>query len=125
MIFSESFQEPAASVSLLAGFTEYGGTWLVTNGVLFSASSPGPKLMKNDINLSSGDLKVQVQFPNSGGVDAGFVFQVSQPNVGADAFTGYEVSLSPSGGYVALGRNRQDWEPISQVSCSVPTSQWI
>src|SRR5580693_7221880 len=61
MIFGESFQEPATSVSLLAGFTEYGGTWLVTNGVLFSASSPGPKLMQNDINLSSGDLKVQVQ----------------------------------------------------------------
>ena len=124
MIFSESFQEPATSVSLLAGFTEYGGTWLVTNGVLFCASSPGPKLMKNDINLSSGDLKVQVQFPNSGGVDAGFVFQVSQPNVGADAFTGYEVSLSPSG-YVMLGRHRQDWEQISQVSCSGPTGQWI
>src|ERR1039458_2208599 len=77
LIFGESFQEPAISVSLLAGFTEYGGTWLVSNGVLFSASSPGPKLMKNDINLFSGDLKVQVQFPNSGGVDAGFVFPVS------------------------------------------------
>jgi hypothetical protein len=125
MIFGESFQEPAASVVPLAGFTEYGGTWLVTNGVLFSASSPGPKLMQNDINLSSGDLKVQVQFPNSGGVDAGFIFQVSQPSVGADAFTGYEVSLSPSSGYVVLGRHRQDWEQISQVSCSVPTGQWI
>ncbi|HEV2328868.1 MAG TPA: family 16 glycoside hydrolase [Verrucomicrobiae bacterium] len=124
MIFGESFQEPAASAEPLAGFMEYGGTWPVTNGVLFSASSPGPKLMKNDINLSRGDLKVQVQFPENGGVDAGFIFQVSHPSVGADAFTGYEVSLSPSG-YVVLGRHRQGWEQISQVPCSTPTGRWI
>src|ERR1019366_8907381 len=42
MIFSESFQEPATSVSLLAGFTEYGGTWLVSKGGLFFARNPGP-----------------------------------------------------------------------------------
>jgi hypothetical protein len=124
MIFGESFQEPASSLVPLAGFTEYGGTWLVTSGVLFSASSPGPKLMENGVNLSSGDLMVQMQFPNGNGTDAGFIFQVSQPGVGADVFTGYEVSLSPSG-YLVLGRHRQDWEPISQVSCTVPTGQWI
>jgi hypothetical protein len=124
MIFGESFQEPAVSAAPLAGFTEYGGTWLATNNVLFSVSSPGPKLIRNDVNQSSGDLKVQVQFPDSSGVNAGFIFQVSQPGVGANTFTGYEVSLSPSG-YVVLGRHRQDWEPISQVSYSVPTGQWI
>ena len=124
MIFGESFQEPASSSEPLAGFTEYGGVWLLTNDILFSASSPGAKLIGNDINQSSGDLKVQMQFPNSNGVDAGFIFQVSSPGLGADVFTGYEVSLSPSG-YAVLGRHRQDWEPIRQVSCSVPTGQWI
>ena len=123
MIFGESFQEPAPSEPL-AGFTEYGGTWLVTNSDLLSVNGSGPKLIDSNVNQSSGDLKVQVQFSANEGGDAGLIFQVSQPGVGADVFTGYEVSLAPAG-YVVLGRHRQDWEPISQVSCAVPTGQWI
>ncbi|HEY1790177.1 MAG TPA: family 16 glycoside hydrolase, partial [Verrucomicrobiae bacterium] len=125
MIFGESFQEPGAATTPLLGFTEYSGTWSVSNGVLSSASSPGPKLINTNFNSSSGDLKVQIQFPDDNGVDAGFIFQVSQPGVGADTFTGYEVSLSASGNYVVLGRHRQDWEPISQVPFTIPTGQWI
>ncbi|HWY30259.1 MAG TPA: family 16 glycoside hydrolase, partial [Candidatus Acidoferrum sp.] len=123
MIFGESFQEPAPTEPL-AGFTQYGGNWQVANSVLISANGTGPKLMDNNVNQSSGDLKVQVQFASNEGGDAGVIFQVSQPGVGADVFTGYEVSLAPAG-YVVLGRHRQDWEPISQVSCPVPTGQWI
>ena len=122
MIFGESFQEPATSEPL-AGFTEYGGTWLVTNSDVLSVNGPGPKLMDNNVSQSTGDIKVQVQFTADEGGDAGVIFQVSQPGVGANVFTGYEVSLAPAG-YVVLGRHRQDWEPISQVSCSVPTGQW-
>jgi hypothetical protein len=123
MIFCESFQEPAPSEPL-TGFTEYGGTWQIDNGVLFSVNDTGPKLIDNSINQSSGDIHVQLQFAAAEGGDAGVIFQVSQPGVGADVFSGYEVSVAPAG-YVVLGRHRQDWEPISQVSCSVPLSQWI
>ena len=123
MIFGESFQEPAPTEPL-SGFTEYGGTWLVTNSALSSGNGSGPKLIDNNVSQSSGDLKVQLQFTTDEGGDAGFIFQVSQPGVGADVFTGYEVSLAPAGN-VVLGRHRQDWEPISQVSASVPTGQWI
>jgi hypothetical protein len=123
MIFGESFQEPAPSEPL-AGFTEYGDAWLITNSDLLSVNGSGPKLIDNNVNQSSGDIKVQVQFSANEGGDAGIIFQVSQPGVGADVFTGYEVSLAPAG-YVVLGRHRQDWEPISQVSCAVPTGQWI
>ena len=123
MIFGESFQEPATSEPL-AGFTEYGGTWLVTDSDVLSVNGTGPKLMDNNVSQSGGDLKVQVRFTANEGGDAGVIFQVSQPGVGADVFTGYEVSLAPAG-YVVLGRHRQDWELISQVSCAVPTGQWI
>jgi hypothetical protein len=123
MIFGESFQEPATSEPI-TGFTEYAGTWLVTNDVLFSANGVGPTLIDESVNQSQGDLDVQLEFQSNEGGDAGFIFQVSQPGVGANAFTGYEVSVSPAG-YVVLGRHRQDWEPISQVSCSVPLGQWI
>lgn len=124
MIFGESFQEPATPEPI-TGFTEYGGNWLLTNNVLFSANSPGPKLISSTVNQSSGDLKVQMRFASNEGGDAGFIFQVTQPGIGADVFNGYEVSLSPSGAYAVLGRHRQNWEPISQVPCAVPLNQWI
>jgi len=124
MIFGESFQEPATPEPI-AGFTEYAGNWLLTNQILFSAGGPGPKLISSTVNQSSGDLKTQIRFTSNQGGDAGFIFQVTQPAIGADTFNGYEVSLSPGGAYVVLGRHRQNWESISQVSCAVPLNQWI
>jgi hypothetical protein len=123
MIFGESFQEPAPAEPL-AGFAEYGGTWQATNGVLFSSKGSGPKLMDDGVSQSNGDIKVQLEFASNEGGDAGIIFQASELGMGADVFTGYEVSLSPAG-YVVLGRHRQDWEPIRRVSCPVPTGQWI
>lgn len=123
MIFGESFQEPAASEPL-AGFTEYGGPWSLTNNVLFSGNGDGPKLIASNIKQSSGDIKVQVEFASNQGGDAGIIFQTSQPGMGADNFTGYEVSLGPDG-YILLGRHRQNWDSISRVPCPVPLGKWI
>ncbi len=123
MIFGESFQEPSPARPL-AGFTEYGGTWQVTNGVLFSSKESGPKLMDDGLSQSSGDVKVQLKFASDQGGDAGIIFQTTQQGMGADAFTGYEVSVAPEG-YVVLGRHRQNWESIRRTSCSVPIGQWI
>jgi hypothetical protein len=123
MIFGESFQEPVPPQPL-TGFTVYGGAWSVTNGALFSANGSGPKQIYNGFNQSGGDVSVQLQFSSNEGGDAGVIFQVSQPGVGADVFTGYEVSLAPAG-YVVLGRHVQNYQSLSQVSCSVPIGQWI
>jgi hypothetical protein len=123
MIFGESFQEPAPAEPL-AGFTEYGGGWQVTNGVLLSVKGSGPKLMDNGVSQSSGDIKVRLKFASDQGGDAGIIFQASQLGMGVDAFTGYEVSVAPAG-YVVLGQHRQNWESIRRVSCSVPIGQWI
>jgi len=124
MIFGESFQEPGTSPAPLAGFTAYGGTWSVTSGILDSANGSGPKQIYNGFNASTGDVSVQLQFSSNEGGDAGLVFQVTQPGIGADSFTGYEVSLAPAG-YVVLGRHVQNFQSLDQVSCSVPLGQWI
>ena len=123
MVFGESFQEPASSQPLV-GFTAYGGTWTVANGDLVSANGSGPKQIYNGFNQSTGDVSVQLQFSSNEGGDAGIIFQVSQPGVGADSFTGYEISLAPAG-YLVLGRHVQNFQSLSQVSCSVPLGQWI
>jgi hypothetical protein len=123
MIFGESFQEPASPQPLL-GFTAYGGSWLPTNGVLQAAAGSGPKLIYNGFNHSSGDASVQLWFSNDVGGNVGLVVQVSQAGVGADNFTGYEISLAPAG-YLVLGRHVQNFQSLSQVPCLVPIGQWI
>ena len=49
---------------------------------------------------------------------------VSQPGIGADRFTGYEISLETTGKLV-IGRHRQNWEPLLEVPCNVPLNEWI
>ena len=61
--------------------------------------------------------------PGSKGGNAGLILKVSEPGVGADKFTAYEVSLE-SGGRLVLGRHRQNWEPIRNVPCGVRPDQW-
>jgi hypothetical protein len=122
MIFGESFQEPATPLPL-AGFTAYGGTWTPENGALSAAAGSGAKLMYNGIDLSTGVASVNLYFTSDMGGNGGMIVNVSQPGVGADAFTGYEISVAPAG-YLVLGRHVQDWEPISQTTCNVPLNQW-
>jgi hypothetical protein len=123
MIFGESFQEPAPSPPLL-NFTNHGGTWLATNGILTSANGPGPKLIYNEFKQSNGNVSLELRFAASEGGNAGIIFQVSQPGVGADIFDGYEISLSP-GGYLEFGKHMQNFQSISRISCAVPLNQWI
>ena len=56
--------------------------------------------------------------------NAGLIVKVSEPGVGADKFTGYEVALE-SDGRLVLGRHRQNWEPIRTVPCEVRTDEWV
>jgi hypothetical protein len=124
MIFGESFQEPAM-VSPVKGFTMYGGSWGVGDGVLSVARDPGAKLVADEPAFSTGEVGVELLLPGKAGGVAGLIVNVAQPGVGADKFVGYEVSLSSDPAIVRLGRHRQNWELIQDVPCSVPRDRWI
>ncbi len=123
MLFGESFQEPAPPLPL-KGFTAYGGGWLANEGALWAEAGDGPKLISNAPALAEGEVGVEVLLPASQAGNAGLIVKVSQPGIGADKFTGYEIALDSTGRLV-LGRHRQNWEPIRTVPCEVPTNQWI
>ncbi|MGA2247290.1 MAG: family 16 glycoside hydrolase, partial [Verrucomicrobiota bacterium] len=59
----------------------------------------------------------------SGG-NGGLILKVSNAGRGADAFSGYEVSLERPG-FLVFGRHQQNWEPIRRVPCDVPVNEWI
>jgi hypothetical protein len=123
MIFGEHFAEPALAQPL-QGFTAFGGRWLLKDGVVQAAAGDGPKLVSNIAPFAEGEAGVDVWFSEHKGGNAGLIVKVSKPGLGADHFNGYEIALETRGRLV-LGRHRQNWEPIRNVPCDVPISQWI
>jgi len=123
MIFGESFQEPAPPLPI-QGFTAYGGRWRTRDGELWAEADEGPKLICDEPGFSTGEVGVELLLPERKNGNAGLIVKVSQPGLGADRFTGYEIALD-SAGHLVLGRHRQNWEPIRNVPCEVPVNQWI
>ena len=123
MIFGESFQEPPPAVPI-KGFATIGGRWTVVGDELRAAGGDGPKLVLGGPPLGVGQVAVDLRFPTDQPGNAGLIVKVERPEVGADAWTGYEVSLETAGRLV-LGRHRRNWEPIRTVPCAVPVDRWI
>jgi hypothetical protein len=124
MIFGESFAEPAAQLPL-KGFRAYEGRWtLADDGSVQGVGSNGSKIVWDGPALSVGEVSVDVKLTEATGGNGGLILKVSDAGIGADAFTGYEVSLERPGQLV-VGRHRQNWEPIRNVPCDVPVNEWI
>jgi len=123
MVFGESFGEPPPAPPI-EGFTALGGRWTPGADGLRAAAGDGPKLLADGPELSSGSAGADVLFPAAGGGNAGLILKVREAAVGADRWTGYEVSLETSGKLV-LGRHRQNWEPLREFPCEVPAGRWI
>jgi alpha-L-arabinofuranosidase len=123
MIFGESFQEPPPARPP-RGFTAYGGTWQVKDGLLWAEAGDGPKLVADEPVAGTGEIGVDVFLPESKGGNAGLIVKVSEPGVGADSFTGYEIALESSG-HLVVGRHRQNWEPIRTLPCEAQANQWV
>jgi Domain of Unknown Function (DUF1080)/Alpha-L-arabinofuranosidase C-terminal domain len=124
MIFGESFAEPAAQLPL-QGFTAYDGRWtLADDGSIQGVGGGGAKIIRDGPAISEGEISVEVKLTESTGGNGGLILNVRNPAKGADAFTGYEVSLERPG-FLVLGRHRQNWEPIRRVPCAAPVNEWI
>lgn len=123
MIFGESFGEPAPAPDI-KGFTAWGGTWLPDQGILRAAAGDGPKLIAGEPVMADGEVAVEVMLTDASDGNAGLILNVSSPGNGADAFTGYEVSLDTRGQLI-LGRHRGNWEPLRSDPCEVLVGRWI
>jgi hypothetical protein len=125
MIFGESFQEPAAAQASVVGFHTFGGDWVVQDQAVKVDGNDGPKLVSNHPPFTDGEVNVEMRFADRGGDNAGLLVRVSKPGVGADAFTGYEISVSPGRNIVRLARHRGNFELISEAGCDVPIGSWF
>ncbi len=124
MIFGESFAEPAVQLPL-KGFKTCEGRWTPLNdGSVQGVGSNGSKIIWDGPAWSEGEVRVEVKLTEATGGNGGLILKVSDAGTGADAFTGYEVSLERPG-FLVVGRHRQNWEPLRRVPCEVPVNEWI
>jgi alpha-L-arabinofuranosidase len=124
MIFGESFQEPAPSPAY-KGFSAYGGSWVLRDGAVHIDGSDGPKLVSDHSAFRDGAVGVEVFFSRRQGENAGLIVRLSNAGLGADSFTGYEISLDAARQQLRLARHRQSFEPIKDVPCEVAVGRWI
>ncbi len=124
MIFGESFAEPSVQLPLQE-FKTYEGRWTpAEDGSVQGVGGNGSKIILDGEAISDGEVSVDVKLTETTGGNGGLILKVKDAGNGADAFTGYEVSLERPG-FLVLGRHRQNWEPICRVPCDVPVNEWL
>jgi alpha-L-arabinofuranosidase len=121
-IFGESFEEPPRFAP--PGWTDYGGRWSTKDGVCSVKADAGAKLLRTEPTFADGAVECDVQITGGHGDNAGLLVRVQQPHVGANAFLGYEISLSAKNGSVLLGRHRNDWKLLKEVPAAIKSGRW-
>ncbi|BDI32792.1 alpha-L-arabinofuranosidase [Capsulimonas corticalis] len=122
-IFGESFEEPAPAAKF-ADWTAYGGSWAPNGAGCRVSADPGAKLVYDRSDIGDGAVEADLQLSGRAGDNAGLLVRVQNPGVGADEFDGYEISLSPGGRQVLLGKHHHNWKPLISASAAVNAGRW-
>ncbi len=98
-----------------AGWTTYGGSWSIANGVYSdSVSGPGDKSVAGSTGWADYTLQGDVKLTSAG--QAGLLLRVTNPSTGANALNGYFVGIETAGvGNVFLGRVSGGWTGLQSA----------
>ncbi|KLT63717.1 hypothetical protein AB669_20700 [Pedobacter sp. BMA] len=104
----------------------YGGGWFFKGGTIQAASNAGSggygmngsKYIANNTNFKDFSYVADIKVKTDG--DAGLIFRVSNPAIGADAYQGYYVGLSANNSQIQIGKAvSQKWIPLATVKYPV------
>ncbi len=107
------------------GWVLYGGGWYVRDGALHTASNAGSgsyglagvKAVATDTHFADFVYDATVAVGAVG--NAGLIFRVSRPGLGADAYIGYYAGLSAETGQVILGKSDNAWTQLRAASAPI------
>ncbi len=117
--FSDDFSDGIAD-----GWTTYGGTWSVVNEEYKVTSGSGFKALVNNKSYSDFVLETDVKVVNdTSWSDAGTIFRVSNPTLGADNFRGYAATLSADRNKVILSKFNNNWQLVDETSMTINKNQ--
>ncbi|GAB3926373.1 beta-L-arabinofuranosidase domain-containing protein [Mucilaginibacter myungsuensis] len=103
----------------------YGGGWFAKDNALHCASNGGnssggngPKMIATGTNFADLEYSADITINSPG--DAGLVFRVTKPSIGADAYLGYYVGLNPTKGTIEFGKaDGKKWTVIASEKFAV------
>ncbi len=96
-------------------WTVFGGNWSARAGVLSTvpASANGAKALAMETAFTNFTYEADVSVGAAG--NAGLIFRVSKPDIGADAYCGYYVGISPQNSELEFGCASNFWQVITNV----------
>jgi Beta-L-arabinofuranosidase, GH127 middle domain/Beta-L-arabinofuranosidase, GH127 catalytic domain/3-keto-disaccharide hydrolase len=108
--FSENFNS-----TWCQRWTTFGGNWSAHNGTLSTvpASANGAKALAMATVFTNFTYEADVSVGPVG--NAGLIFRVSQPDIGADAYCGYYVGINAQSSELEFGYASNAWNVITNV----------
>ena len=96
-------------------WTVFGGNWSARNGVLSTmpASPSGVKGLAMATAFTNFTYEADVSVGSVG--NAGVIFRVSQPDIGADAYCGYYVGINARDSELSFGSASNSWKVIANA----------
>ena len=110
------------------GLVIYGGAWFYKNNSIHSASNEDGRSGNGTMIIATGtkfsDFVYNADIAVNTEGDAGFVFRVSDPAIGSEAYKGYYVGLNAKTGFVELGKSSNGkWIVIASAKYSLQLKQ--
>jgi hypothetical protein len=118
-----SFSEPF-DLSWCRRWTTFGGNWSARNGVLSTVpgSADGAKAIAMATAFTNFVYEADVRVGRAG--NAGLIFRVSKPDIGADAYCGYYAGINSQGSQLELGYADNGWHELKSVPMTFKANQF-
>lgn len=101
----------------LSNWIPYGGGWFVKDGAIIASSNGGSNGTAGGKAVATGadfaDLTYEADVTAGDKGDAGLIFRVKDPGIGADAYMGYFVGLRPATKQIFIGKADGGWHEIA------------
>ncbi|MCA9051816.1 MAG: DUF1553 domain-containing protein, partial [Planctomycetaceae bacterium] len=113
------------SFSLPPGWIRYDGDWQRNaDGSWHVGPNRGAKLLWEEHPVTDGEIQVELNLRSDNAHIAGLLINVSDPQVGADNWYGYEVSLNADNQTVFVGLHNHGYQMLQQQTVSVRPGEW-
>lgn len=105
-------------------WTVFGGNWLARNGTLSTvpASAFGAKTLAMQTTFTNFVYEGDVSVGPVG--NAGLIFRVTKPDIGADAYCGYYIGINSQGSELEFGYASNAWNAITNVPMTLTANQF-
>ncbi len=105
-------------------WTTFGGNWSARNGTLSTvpASANGAKALAMATAFTNFTYEGDVSVGPVG--NAGLIFRVSKPDIGADAYCGYYVGINAQDSRLEFGYASNSWHSITNVPMTITANQF-